>query len=503
MSAAPGRNDPCPCGSGKKYKHCCLEVTATANESDADLIWRRLRRTLEGLPGKMLRFTAETYGKQAFDEAWAEFVLGDEQDIAADWSGNDHQAVFLAWLLHRWAPDSELTRVENTRLHDLPPTRAFLQRYSGTLDPAVRRYLESCLSTPLSFHEITAVERGRSFRARELLFGDECAVHERSATETMQAGDLLYGSLVPIDGIVVLEACSSVLIPPIRKLELIELRQVLLRDNEKNSEMFAGDFLRLADPLLRAKYLDVMDEILNPPMPQLRNTDGDELSLQKLVFDIDSAKDAFEALCHLSILETREGLLADARFDAAGELTAVQFTWSKRGNRQHKDWDNTTLGAISIDRKRLTVEVNSNKRARKFKQIVAKALGGKARFRVAQIQSVEHALTQAGSSGDSPQHKRRSTARSQRDPSQDDLASRPEVQAMMNSVMAAHYERWIDEKLPALKSKTPLQAIRTAAGREKVEALIAQIERDGSTAEPPLDPAITRRLRERLGLPLR
>ncbi|MCE2482866.1 MAG: SEC-C domain-containing protein [Alphaproteobacteria bacterium] len=19
-----GRNDPCPCGSGRKYKHCCL-----------------------------------------------------------------------------------------------------------------------------------------------------------------------------------------------------------------------------------------------------------------------------------------------------------------------------------------------------------------------------------------------------------------------------------------------------------------------------------------------
>lgn len=21
-----GRNDPCPCGSGKKYKHCCLKT---------------------------------------------------------------------------------------------------------------------------------------------------------------------------------------------------------------------------------------------------------------------------------------------------------------------------------------------------------------------------------------------------------------------------------------------------------------------------------------------
>ena len=23
---APGRNDPCPCGSGKKFKHCCGRV---------------------------------------------------------------------------------------------------------------------------------------------------------------------------------------------------------------------------------------------------------------------------------------------------------------------------------------------------------------------------------------------------------------------------------------------------------------------------------------------
>jgi preprotein translocase subunit SecA len=24
----PGRNDPCPCGSGKKYKKCCLKEDA-------------------------------------------------------------------------------------------------------------------------------------------------------------------------------------------------------------------------------------------------------------------------------------------------------------------------------------------------------------------------------------------------------------------------------------------------------------------------------------------
>ena len=24
VEAVPGRNDPCPCGSGKKYKRCCM-----------------------------------------------------------------------------------------------------------------------------------------------------------------------------------------------------------------------------------------------------------------------------------------------------------------------------------------------------------------------------------------------------------------------------------------------------------------------------------------------
>jgi len=28
MANEPGRNEPCPCGSGEKYKHCCINQTA-------------------------------------------------------------------------------------------------------------------------------------------------------------------------------------------------------------------------------------------------------------------------------------------------------------------------------------------------------------------------------------------------------------------------------------------------------------------------------------------
>ena len=38
--ARPGRNDPCPCGSGKKYKKCCQDKDAAA-AADPGLAWRQ------------------------------------------------------------------------------------------------------------------------------------------------------------------------------------------------------------------------------------------------------------------------------------------------------------------------------------------------------------------------------------------------------------------------------------------------------------------------------
>lgn len=32
-----GRNSKCPCKSGKKYKHCCLNKTSTNNSSDSEV----------------------------------------------------------------------------------------------------------------------------------------------------------------------------------------------------------------------------------------------------------------------------------------------------------------------------------------------------------------------------------------------------------------------------------------------------------------------------------
>ncbi len=36
-SELPGRNDPCHCGSGKKYKHCCLSKDEAAAREKHDV----------------------------------------------------------------------------------------------------------------------------------------------------------------------------------------------------------------------------------------------------------------------------------------------------------------------------------------------------------------------------------------------------------------------------------------------------------------------------------
>ena len=47
MPNSVGRNDPCPCGSGEKYKKCCLGKETGASQAD---------------PEGMFRFEAGSYG---------------------------------------------------------------------------------------------------------------------------------------------------------------------------------------------------------------------------------------------------------------------------------------------------------------------------------------------------------------------------------------------------------------------------------------------------------
>ncbi len=479
----PGRNDPCPCNSGRKYKHCCLAAASAEVLAPEVLLWRRMRRVLEGFPEQMLAFVLRTYGDEAVDEAWGEFTLWNAAYGSFDFA-SPYIPVFLPWMYHRWARDAGETDITDAALHGLTPTRTYLTRKGRSLDTLQRTYLEACLNAPMSFHEVLDCDPGQGMRLRDVFTGATHSVMESSASHSLDRGDVLYAQVVEVQGICMLEACSSVVIPPQRKIELIQLRRELQKG--LGSESRAIDIEDRED-ILRECYLRMADEVLNPRPPMLQNTDGDPLALQRLQFDIVSPALTFERLKHLEVTQSESELRERAEHDASGALQRVRFTWSRHGNAVHAGWDNTILGHIEIDRQCLTLEVNSDRRADEGKRLIEQTLGDAARYRHTTALPIDDVgVTRIANNSALP------TAFSAPDPMQ-----APETQAHMAAFMAQHIDTWPEQSLPALDGRTPLEAIRDADGREMVEALVQLFERNPAYSH---DPTLIPHLRARLGL---
>jgi uncharacterized protein YjeT (DUF2065 family) len=474
-----GRNDPCPCGSGKKYKHCCLAAEANVTESPLDLRWRRMRQAIDGLPTRMLRFVGDEYGPTALSEAWDSFTLWEEEPFEPD---SPHTQVFMPWFFHFWTPDPHDTEVRDEALHDLTPTEAYLLRKGRSLDPLLRAYLEACDAAAFSFHEILRCDPGRGMRLRDIMTGEEREVAEASGSSTLQRGDIVFGLVADTEALALLEGISAFAIPPACKASIVQLRARI----SAHRNPITADLLREFMSEILEVYHKLFDQAFNPKLPRLQNTDGDPLVLQKLVFDIDSPQQAFDALKHLALDASEESLLADATRDSKGTLVSVGFPWLKRGNQRHAEWDNTVLGTIEIKANRLTVEVNSERRAEALRSIVRESLGERARYRATRTQSLEKLLAKAPEAPEEPPDRA--------------LSQLPEVKAKLTEMLRLHYEHWVNEKLPVLGGRTPLEAVNDRDGREIVESLILQAERDAEKANSPVDESILRQLRERLGL---
>src|SRR5258706_16219423 len=91
-----GRNDPCPCGSGKKYKACCL-----ASPSASDFQYRRFRQTHAALIPKLTQFAFEILEPKLVEDAWQDF---NDHNAAEDYDPNSFMnGLFMPWFLFNWS----------------------------------------------------------------------------------------------------------------------------------------------------------------------------------------------------------------------------------------------------------------------------------------------------------------------------------------------------------------------------------------------------------------
>ena len=93
------RNDPCPCGSGRKFKHCCLRAL------DAENAARTRLRIAEGiLVPALFAYAADEFGDEFFDEAWEEFFCWDSvpDDVT---ESRDFGTTFDPFFVFSFVPD--------------------------------------------------------------------------------------------------------------------------------------------------------------------------------------------------------------------------------------------------------------------------------------------------------------------------------------------------------------------------------------------------------------
>jgi hypothetical protein len=70
--SGPGRNDPCSCGSGRKFKQCCLHALDASNAARL-----RLRNAEGALIPALFVYAGERFGAEFFAAAWDEFFAWD------------------------------------------------------------------------------------------------------------------------------------------------------------------------------------------------------------------------------------------------------------------------------------------------------------------------------------------------------------------------------------------------------------------------------------------
>lgn len=438
-----------------------------------DFEWRKIRRA-EGeiIDQHLLPFVFKAYPKEMFAEAFQDFLMG--EDVLPDRMKEMFaQEIFIPWYLFSWIAEGE----------SKPIALRYLEQYGRKLSDYQKRFIETLCQAHYSFYVVLEVIPNLRLKLRDIFLKTEHEVKEKSGTEILKRGDIIYTRILTLDGQSICTGMGGCLVPSHYHTPLLDLRDELEAKNEGplNVELLRTTY----EEDLRLFFIDVVENQYNPRIPEVRNTDDESLVFCKIhsVLNGLTPEEAFLKLILLTLSDNPDKFLQNAKRDKNGNITQIEFPWLKPGNNIHKDWPNTSMGNIVIDGQKLTAEVNSENRAKLIQELLKQYLQEGITIQKTRIESIEQKL--------------KST--SKKSEPLDDINQRPEVRALLDKMAKEHDEKWLDLNIPALGGITPKMASKTKEGRERLDALFLDFERKnqlpGNMAKP--DVAY---LRRQLGL---
>lgn len=415
-----GRNDPCPCGSGKKYKKCCLANTFVQVGRE-ETIRKRLVDNLLELYNKKYRDTIE----EAHVMFWDNFVPqehleGHLLDIA-------HQN-FFEWICFDFVIDPN----ENKTLIDLYMEQN--KKITQDEHAVLTKMKNSCIS----LYEVQEVFPEKGLLLKDLVMGEEYDVKEKLATQGLRKWDIFATRLLLIDGQYIMSGSAF----PYH----LHYKESILDSITQEYRDYQGEFPDGTMDMFLKESGDLFnfywyDPIQNPVYPKMHTTTGEPMVLSKAVFDIRVHDAVVRALPKIKGFEQRE----------------EGYTWY---DKRKPDGSATILGTVKIQGNKLVLECNSRKRLERGKKLIVKA-GADAIFHKADtFQDPIEAMK----------------ANKNRPPKREKELPIELQQEFYNQYMQKHYEGWFQDHIPALDNKTPLEAIKTPQGKQKVIELLKLYE---------------------------
>jgi len=428
-----GRNDPCPCGSGKKYKKCCL----LRQESERTQPGRKsaIHELDAKLVDDVVRFCRRKFG-ESYDPSG---------DFPAEFTGNrDADGQFFA----PWA-------AYHHRILDRRAIDWFVEERGRRLDAEETSWLESQRKAWISYWEVTDVVPEKGVAVRDLLTGEERFVHEVGGSRDMRKWHAMLTRVVDHAGESVFCGMHGNPLGPQEAADAVKLAKSRLKTRAQRVPV---DKLREpdAEETVIAAWMETLDRLLHRPPPRLQNTDGDELLPTTDHFAITPGKRA-------AVEQHLEGMEGGDR--SSDEDGTVSFTFSRPGNPLHKSWDNTLVGSATVRGDDLRLETNSLRRADALRKLVEAACGDaiahRRRERVDPATLFEQAAKEASGKPRPPR-------------AHEPLP--PEMVEALREFTTSHYRDWLDESLPALDGLTPRQAARERKMKPRLVSLLKEFE---------------------------
>ena len=376
----------------------------------------------------------------------------------------------------------------------------YLKRRGWKENASTRAYMSALRTSVISLYEVSDIVRDTSFRARDLVRGgDPTLISERSATRSLKPWDRIATRVVQVGSQTLI---SGAILPFERDASekvLKSLHSVARRagkEKRKLADMVSRDvndpmitnalsetaLLGAAAPMITTVWLmDIIDRTINPEIPEVRNTDGDELVFCAVHFPLAAdatAKDIRLALGHRSELRQESATFWNW-IESQKPIGALGMkTQSRRRKFQTfgttLDDGSLVLGSVELKDKTLVLSVNSKARSDRGRALLAEILGSLVARPLVDMQTLEKLMA----------------SRNAPPPPSLDLTEE-ERRTIIHESLDRHYRDLLDQRVPMFGNLSPRAAARTAKGRAKVVDWIKMLENHASKLAGRNDPMAT------------